>query len=95
MVDVTPYIIVDNKIIAPIGWSTGSISEIEKQKESQAQDFGIVDRVTISKEARDKSSLYQAQAEDNSPITERLPNKPAVPTRTLLTYSRIDSVQQG
>jgi hypothetical protein len=87
LVDVTPYIIVDNKKVSPIGWSTTSGSATEKRKESEVQEFGIVDRVTISKEAREKSRWYQAQTGFNSPANEGLPNKSSIPTRLLLTNS--------
>ena len=87
MVDVTPYIIVDNKRISPVGWSTPSGSASEKKKEGGEQEFGIVDRVTISKEARDKFRLFQDEMGDEPAAVVGPPDKPAISIRSLLTYS--------
>lgn len=86
MVDVTPYIIVDNQRISPIGWPRPDSATIE-QKGSQAQTFGIVDRVTISREAREKSRCLEASVATDSPTPENLPNKSPLVTRSVLTYS--------
>ncbi len=61
MADDTPYIIVDNKKIYPLVSPANFSPKIENREVNECQDFGVVDRVTISKEARDKSRLYQAQ----------------------------------
>lgn len=87
MVDVTPFIIVDDQRISPIGWPLSSSATLE-QKGSEEQTFGIVDRVTISREAREKSRCMEALAVTDSPTPEKLPNKSPVVTSPVLTYSQ-------
>jgi hypothetical protein len=72
VVDVTPYIIVDNQRISPVGWSPRTGSASTEQKGSEDQTFGVVDRVTISSEAREKSKWYEAQVISDSPTPKDL-----------------------
>lgn len=60
MVDTTPYIFVDNQRISPIGWSRRSDSATIEREGPEEQIFGIVDRVTISREAREKSRIQES-----------------------------------
>ena len=83
MVDVTPYIIVDNQRISPVGWSPRTGSASTEQKGSEDQTFGVVDRVTISSEAREKSKWHEAQVVSDSPTSEDLPSQSPVATRPL------------
>jgi len=87
LVDATPYIIVDNKRVFPIERSAASGSATRKQKESCALEFGIVDRVTISEEAREKSRRYRAPTGSFSAVGDGLPQQSSAPSRPLLTYS--------
>jgi phosphohistidine phosphatase SixA len=75
LVDVKPYIVVDNERIYPIEGSTSSASVTEKLKKGEEQEYGIVDRVTISDAARAKSKLFQTQAQFNEPVKTELSNK--------------------
>ena len=72
VVDVTPYIIVDNQRIPPVGWSPRPGSATTERKGFENQTFGVVDRVTISSEAREKSKLHEAQVASDSPTPEDL-----------------------
>lgn len=63
MIDDTPYIIVDDLKIAPIGRSPQLNSEAENRARWEERPFGVVDRVTISSEARVKARYHQAHAE--------------------------------
>lgn len=72
MVDVTPYIIVDNQRISPVGWFPQPGLASTEQKGSEDQTFGVVDRVTISSEAREKSKWYEAQVISDSPTPKDL-----------------------
>ncbi len=59
MIDDTPYIIVDNRKIAPLNRVTtpGSVSAEKQNREDPP--FGVVDRVTISSEAIEKCRQMQ------------------------------------
>jgi hypothetical protein len=70
MVDVAPYIIVDNQKITPIGWSPRSGSVSDGRKGFEADPFGVVDRVTISREAREKSRWHESQHRMASPFPQ-------------------------
>ncbi|HSO18120.1 MAG TPA: hypothetical protein VLT88_01610 [Desulfosarcina sp.] len=86
MIDDRPYIIVDNRKIAPIAPSTGARRQAGERKKAQDQPFGVVDRVTISDEAR-------VHAKRLNTSTDTPPQIPAVRSgqlpiqRPLLTYS--------
>jgi len=87
VVDVTPYIIVDNQRISPVGWSPRAGSAADEPKGREEQTFGVVDRVTISREAREKSRHQEAHAGTDLPTADDLSNKLPVATRPLLAYS--------
>ena len=87
LVDIKPYIIVDNEKIYPVEEPTRIGSATDKQKENENQESDIVDRVTISKEAMAKSRWYQSQTGFSSPTSERQKNKSSVPNGSLLIYS--------
>ncbi|BBO67682.1 hypothetical protein DSCA_16120 [Desulfosarcina alkanivorans] len=62
MTDPIPYIVVDNQIILPVGRIRRpgpSAGDPESQKQP---DFGVVDRVTISRQARQKCRQAQFDA---------------------------------
>lgn len=61
MIDKTPYIIVDDQKIFPIHRSARPGSTHSDPSGRKEQPFGVVDRVTISREAREKFR-QQAQA---------------------------------
>lgn len=86
MIDNTPYIIVDNQKIAPIAWSPRPASATDGGPEREARPFGIVDRVTISREARERSRWQQAHAGMDFPDLDN-PPAPLQPTHPPLTYS--------
>lgn len=81
MIDKTPYIIVDNRKIAPIQHLPRTKSASNDDSSRKEQPFGVVDRVTISKEAKEKSLKLQTQAAEthdlpavhNTPVEYRLP----------------------
>jgi hypothetical protein len=54
MIDDTPYIIVDNQIIPPIERSSPAQSAGDEPPAQKEQPFGVIDRVTISKQARER-----------------------------------------
>ena len=54
MIDDTPYIIVDNQIIPPLERLTPSSSAGDDPPARDERPFGVIDRVTISKEARER-----------------------------------------
>ena len=54
MIDDKPYIIVDNRKIAPIERSSRTGQPTDGRNQSDDQPFGVIDRVTISKEARER-----------------------------------------
>jgi hypothetical protein len=88
MRDDTPYIIVDNRKIPPIQRParTGSASAVRPRGEEQP--FGVVDRVTISREAREKARHPAAHAGADSPALDDLSKKPSTSNRPQLTDSR-------
>ena len=86
MIDNTPYIIVDNQKISPIERSARPHSPTAERKGREEQAFGVVDRVTISREAREKAKYQTAHPEADPPAIEDLSIKQ--PTHSpLLTYS--------
>jgi hypothetical protein len=87
VVDTTPYILVDNQRISPIGWSRRSDSANIERKGPEEQIFGIVDRVTISREAMEKSRCLEEFAQVDSSTPKNLSNKSPVVTSPVLTYS--------
>ncbi|WP_419656685.1 uncharacterized protein Dvar_58060 [Desulfosarcina variabilis str. Montpellier] len=61
MDDTIPYIIVDNQRIAPLVREIGIRSSNYLEGGESDPPFGVVDRVTISSEARQRSRLYLEQ----------------------------------
>ena len=87
MGEFTPYIIVNEQRIFPMEWSAQSGSATAERKGQEERTFGVVDRVTISAEAREKYRWHAAQAgTDSSTPDDPLNNAPdaSVP---LLAYS--------
>ena len=87
VVDVTPYIIVDNQKISPNGWSPRSASAVAGPEGRESQPFGIADRVTISREAREQFKRLETHMDDDLPIPNQRSNKAPVSIRPLLPYS--------
>jgi len=85
MIDDTPYIIVDNRKIAPIERSHRPDPATAARPRREEQTFGVIDRVTISREAREKARHQTAHAEADPPSLENLSKKPPQ-TSPLLTY---------
>jgi len=81
-----PYIIVDNQKIAPIERLQGSDAVTEDRSEREAQPFGVVDRVTISREARERAKLPPDPSERTARAPNRLQEKPPAASPQL-TYS--------
>jgi hypothetical protein len=92
MIDDTPYIIVDNQKIAPIERSPRVKLKAQDRTQREEQPFGIVDRVTISSEAREIARHLQAHAEaspqalTNPQAIRDLSPKPGTVNIPLLTY---------
>ena len=63
MIDDTPYIIVDNRKIAPLYRVTTPGSVSAERPNRKDQPFGVVDRVTISREAIEKCRQLQRMGE--------------------------------
>ena len=85
MTDDTPYIIVDNRKISPIERPVRPNSATAERKSREEQTFGVVDRVTISSEAREKARHQPTHAETDPPSLEKLSKKPPK-IGPLLTY---------
>ena len=86
MIDNTPYIIVDNRKISPIQQSPRPDSATADRPRREEETFGVVDRVTISREAREKAKYRTAHPEADPPAIEDLSKQPPT-NRPLLTYS--------
>lgn len=86
MIDETPYIIVDNRKISPIERSPQSTSATVDRPTREEQTFGIVDRVTISNEARVRSQRQQAPIDSVPEALEARHQKLPI-TSPLLTYA--------
>lgn len=86
MIDNTPYIIVDNRKITPIERPAQSNSATAGRHPREEQTFGVIDRVTISSEALERSRQRHAQA-DAVPADFYDPADKASTTTHMLTYS--------
>jgi hypothetical protein len=86
MIDGIPYIVVDNQKISPIGRAPGSESTTDGHPRREDQTFGVVDRVTISSEARQmsKQALFDPLTPPSPGCLAKDP-RPAV--AALLTYA--------
>ncbi|WP_319406403.1 hypothetical protein [uncultured Desulfosarcina sp.] len=87
MIDNTPYIIVDNRKISPIERSSRPDSATAERTGREEQTFGIVDRVTISREARERARHQPAHSETGLTALENLSKRPPATNKPLLTYS--------
>ena len=87
MGEFTPYIIVNDQRIFPIEWSPRSDSATAERKGQEERTFGVVDRVTISAEAREKYRWHAAQAGTDSPIPDYPSNNAPDASVPLLAYS--------
>lgn len=85
MIDDTPYIIVDNQKIQPISRSPRRESATDEPHRKQEQNFGVVDRVTISKEGLERSR--QQEDEDLRPFVEGRSEQITDRRPPMLTYS--------
>ena len=81
--DKVPYIIVDNLKIPPLERSPRSGTATRDEAGPQETPFGIVDRVTLSREGLEKSRQQQDLMEDEPPALDHF-SKTGTP---LLTYS--------
>ena len=66
MIDDTPYIIVDNQRLHPIYRASKIEPTSSSQPDREEPPFGVVDRVTISKEALERYRLYQTAVTTNA-----------------------------
>jgi hypothetical protein len=67
MPDDTPYIIVDNKKIAPVSRLSKPGSASDSKPNRQDHPYGVIDRVSISTEAMEKNRQLQRQSEAQPP----------------------------
>ena len=86
MIDNTPYIIVDNQKISPIERSPQTNSATADRHLREDQTFGVIDRVTISSEARERSRQQHATTDAVSADIYDAAGKTSTSTH-LLTYS--------
>jgi hypothetical protein len=87
MIEKIPYIIVDNRKILPIKRMAHTHPANGDRRGRREQPFGVVDRVTLSAEGREKSRNqtthpHIASASAQVPLKKRQPAAAA-----LLTYS--------
>lgn len=86
MIDTTPYIIVDNQKILPVSRTPQSASVSGDPESREKKDFGVVDRVTISSQARQK--YRQAQFDTAPPPNpHHLAMNPPSAHSAMLTYT--------
>jgi hypothetical protein len=81
-----PYIVVDNQRITPIERLPHWDAATDDPSGREAQPFGVVDRVSISWEARERAKLPPDPSEKTARAPNRLQEKPPA-TSPLLTYS--------
>jgi hypothetical protein len=81
--DDTPYIIVDNQKISPIARVQHRERSPDATDEPNAASFGVVDRVTISDEARARAEL--ARTDRTPPDQDQVES--VLTSAPLLTYS--------
>jgi hypothetical protein len=77
MAEEPPFIVVDNQKIAPLYRVTHTRDVRDDGRDASREPFGVVDRVTISAEAREKSLRLKQHSENDSHLTpdpvKRLP----------------------
>ena len=81
-----PCIIVDNRRIAPIERLPHWDLAADDRSGREAQPFGVVDQVTISREAREQARLSPDPSEKTAQAVNRPKKKPPAAS-PLLTYS--------
>jgi hypothetical protein len=86
MIDDTPYIIVDNQKISPIERSSPADPTTADRSSREELTFGISDRVTISRQAREKARQHQARCGIDLSASEDMSSQRS-PHRPELTYS--------
>lgn len=86
MIENTPYIIVDNQKIEPISRSPRPDSATDETRQKQEQNFGVVDRVTLSREGLEKSRQPVHEEIEQAQI-EQQPERLTYRRHSLLTYS--------
>ena len=84
--DNIPYIIVDNRKIAPIRRVAPEVPLSHRQSSNDERPFGVVDRITISDAARKKFRQMEAM-EDNDTTALTPPDKTSE-TRSLPFLSK-------
>ena len=87
MIDKTPYIIVENHKIAPIRRASKMNPAFAERPNREDRPFGVVDRVTISREAMEKYRQLQAQVDAEPPVFNYPSRKLRSSTIALLTDS--------
>jgi hypothetical protein len=87
MIDKTPYIIVDNHKIAPIRRASKMNPAPAERPNREDRPFGVVDRVTISRQAMEKYRQLQAQVDAEPSVCTYLSRKLRSATIPLLTDS--------
>lgn len=70
MNDEPPTIIVDNRKLAPISRIARGSSASRNRSDEKSAPFGVVDRVTISKAAREKYRESQSVVDDGLPAPQ-------------------------
>lgn len=89
MNDEPPIIIVDNRKLAPISRIDRSRPASGKPSDQTSAPFGVVDRVTISKAAREKYREFQAAVEDGLPAPQL-----HCPEQKAITYQAMADLPQ-
>jgi hypothetical protein len=81
MNDEPPIIIVDNRKLTPISRITRGAAFSGKRSDETSVPFGVVDRVTISKAAREKYRESQSVVAEGLPAPQR-----SYPEQKTITY---------
>ena len=87
MTDDTPYIFVDNQKIFPIERSPRPDGASAERKGIEKDAFGVVDRVTISRKARETYRCCAARSGTDSPVFTDLSNQSSGGSVVLSAYS--------
>jgi hypothetical protein len=89
MIEKMPYIIIDNRKLAPINRLQSTQPAADGEPERRETPFGVIDRVTLSAEAREKSRQYQARRA-SAPMAAQEPSDQLAPAPSaLLTYASL------
>jgi hypothetical protein len=80
MNDELPTIIVDNRKLTPVSRIARAAPSFRNRSDEQSAPFGVVDRVTLSKAAREKCRESQFVVDDDLPAPQlRPPERKAIP----------------